>query len=62
MSNAQHKCDHAPCKCIIDSASAYCSPQCERRDDNGDGPPCRCGHDDCDAAVGITPLPDAALA
>ena len=53
MHSEKHKCQHAPCKCIVDAEDAYCSPQCERRADNGSDAPCGCIHRECETSIGI---------
>jgi hypothetical protein len=62
MGSAKQKCEHDPCKCMIDAEDVYCSPQCERRADMGHGPPCRCGHHDCETSVGVEVVDGAAPA
>ena len=54
MRSDEHKCQHQACKCIVSAEDNFCSPQCEKRSDTGQGPPCSCGHDDCEISIGVT--------
>ena len=53
MRSDEHKCQHQACKCIVSAEDDFCSPQCERRSDTGQGPPCGCSHDDCETSIGL---------
>jgi len=49
----QRKCEHKACACIVGAQDAFCSPQCEKRSDDGIGPPCGCGHQQGDMSAEI---------
>lgn len=53
MTAPGRKCEHKACTCIVGPDGAFCSPHCERRSDEGAGPPCECGHADCDMGAEI---------
>lgn len=48
MAATERKCEHKACTCLVGPDDVFCSPHCEKRSDEGTGPPCGCGHSDCD--------------
>jgi len=51
MAEAQKKCAHPACNCMVSSSSAYCSPYCH--DAAGtEEIACNCGHGGCAVEAG----------
>jgi hypothetical protein len=54
MQIEQHKCAHAPCRCVVATDVTWCSPECEEAAaQDGAAAACECGHADCDRSVAL---------